>query len=73
MDRAESPGAPGGPLYMEVATSFYANEKRPRLRNYIYGLGGRDTTPEDLETVFTENLEEKAPAAEVVSYLGLRE
>ena len=38
-----------GALYDEVRSALYSLKKRPRLSNYIAGLGGRDITEKDLE------------------------
>jgi pyruvate ferredoxin oxidoreductase alpha subunit len=47
MDRAISYGAAAGPLAMEVRSSLYAEEGRPRVVNFIAGIAGRDVPPED--------------------------
>jgi len=52
MDRADSFGAPGGPLYMEVLTSLYQEGQRAKAVNFIYGLGGRDVFPQNIEDVY---------------------
>ncbi len=49
MDRSFSYGSPGGQLYMDVAATFMKRGLNPHLVNVIYGLGGRDFTPEDAE------------------------
>jgi len=74
MDRADGVNAFGGPVFLEVKAALYDNEKRPGIYSYIYGLGGRDTKPRDIEKVFND-LMEKAPAGKLVrlNYLGVRE
>jgi len=74
MDRADGVNAFGGPVFLEVKASLYDNEKRPGIYSYIYGLGGRDTKPKDIENVFND-LIEKAPAGKLerLNYLGVRE
>jgi pyruvate ferredoxin oxidoreductase alpha subunit len=47
MDRAISYGGPGGPLASEIRSALYAQEKRPRVVNFIAGIAGRDVAPED--------------------------
>ncbi len=66
LDRAMSFGS-YGPLFMEMAGVLY--DMPINLYNYIYGLGGREIYPEDIEKVYkdmkTKNTEKK-------SYIGLR-
>jgi pyruvate ferredoxin oxidoreductase alpha subunit len=52
MDRSESFGAEGGPVFLEVRSALYDLEKRPVIINYIYGLGGADVTLELIRQVF---------------------
>jgi pyruvate ferredoxin oxidoreductase alpha subunit len=47
LDRADSFGAFGGPLFHEVRSALYDAPQRPRVVNFIYGLGGRDLTLEE--------------------------
>jgi pyruvate ferredoxin oxidoreductase alpha subunit len=42
IDRMMSPGAPGGPLGLELRSLFYDRTKRPRIVDCIAGLGGRE-------------------------------
>ena len=56
MDKACSFGAPFGPLGEDVSTVLYKSGMEKKMVNYIYGLGGRDVTPTDLEGVFKEIL-----------------
>jgi pyruvate ferredoxin oxidoreductase alpha subunit len=66
-------GGWGGPLAREVAATLYGQTHRPRLVNYVYGLGGRDLTLSMVDRA----LEELAATAaterltEPVRYLGL--
>ncbi|QLH75297.1 MAG: pyruvate ferredoxin oxidoreductase [Methanomassiliicoccales archaeon] len=53
MDRAISMGSTG-PMFPEVCASLYNSKDRPRLCNYIYGLGGRDVRPQELAGVFDQ-------------------
>ncbi|NLE74990.1 MAG: pyruvate ferredoxin oxidoreductase [Actinobacteria bacterium] len=52
MDRADSFGGVGGPLYMELLSALYQYDIRAKTANFIYGLGGRDIFPQDVETGF---------------------
>ncbi len=49
IDRALTPGGVGGPLGTEVRAALYNAARRPRVVNFIAGLGGRDITVEDFE------------------------
>jgi pyruvate ferredoxin oxidoreductase alpha subunit len=74
MDRAISFGAPGGPIYSDVTATFYDAYEKPSIFDVAYGLGGRDTTPEEIEEVFKRALEvaETHDVGETISYLGVR-
>lgn len=54
LDRAESFGAEGGPVFLEVKSALYDAEKRPVVVNYIYGLGGADVRLELINQVFDD-------------------
>jgi len=76
LDRAASPGSFGA-LYLDIISSLYNQKERPIVVDYIYGLGGRDLSPQ-LVYKLVEDLEEGlkrgfAPEEEVVRYLGVRE
>jgi pyruvate ferredoxin oxidoreductase alpha subunit len=47
LDRADSFGAFGGPVFHETRSALFDLPQRPRTVNFIYGLGGRDLTLED--------------------------
>src|SRR5690606_23040813 len=54
MDRAETFSTAGGQLFVELRSAFYESEKRPLMKNYIFGLGGRDTTTREISRVFED-------------------
>jgi pyruvate ferredoxin oxidoreductase alpha subunit len=56
MDRADSYGG-FGPLFMEIASAVYPYRQGPVLFNKIYGLGGRDLMPLDVDQVIDETIE----------------
>ena len=74
LDRAESFGAEGGPLYLEVRSALYDLEKRIPLVNYIYGLGGSDVRLELIRKVIDDLGDVAAGTAgpEGLVYLGVR-
>ena len=53
VDRSYTFGAAGA-MFSEVKASVYSNPKRPVMKNYIAGLGGRDITPKILEKIFED-------------------
>lgn len=74
LDRAISFGAPGGPLYEEVKTALYEEGERPIVVNYIHGLGGRDTPPDLIRSIY-RNLDRARAmgrAERKVVYAGVR-
>ena len=75
MDKSMSFGGFGGAVFTEVRHALYDDEKHPFIVNYIYGLGGRDSSPRELRTIF-EELTHIAKTGQVesrVHYFGLRE
>lgn len=75
MDRADSLGGAGSPVFVETRAALYALEERPPVVNHVYGLGGREVGLADIKSVFSE-LEEIAGGRVVKTsqtYLGLRE
>ena len=74
MDRSDSMNAQEGPLCLEVKASLYDKSLNKILLNYIYGLGGREIRPEDIEYVYNELFDAiKGKAKARVSYLSVRE
>ncbi len=54
LDRAESFGAEGGPLYLEVRNALYDSTERVPVVDYIYGLGGSDVRLDLIRRVFSD-------------------
>jgi pyruvate ferredoxin oxidoreductase alpha subunit len=75
MDRSDSFGALGGPLFMELCAAFKIHDVPAKTVDYIFGLGGRDTTPDQIESVFSDlaNIAETGEIKQQVTYLGVRE
>lgn len=42
VDRILSPGAAGGPVASEIRSLFYDRDVRPKILNFVAGLGGRE-------------------------------
>ena len=75
LDRACSIGAPYGPLCSDTIATLYREGIKLGVFNVIYGLGGRDMTPFDIETVFNETLEvaKTGVVKEPLKFVGVRE
>ena len=54
LDRTKESGAPGEPLYLDVKSAFYDSDVKPVIIGGRYGIGGKDTTPDQLLAVFEE-------------------
>jgi pyruvate ferredoxin oxidoreductase alpha subunit len=75
MDKSLSFGGNGGPVFHEIRHVLYDSANPPYIVNYIYGLGGRDTSPTELRSIYT-NLQGILQTQRVdasIQYLGLRE
>jgi pyruvate ferredoxin oxidoreductase alpha subunit len=75
LDKAASFGAPGGPLYEEVKTVFYDEDEKPLIKDFIYGLGGRDTSPDLIRSMYEDLLKalKKGKNTEKESFVGVRQ
>ncbi len=60
LDRTKEPGAEGEPLYLDVKSALYNDERKPLIVGGRYGLGSSDTTPAHIVAVF-KNLELPEP------------
>ena len=54
LDRTKEPGAVGEPLYLDVKAAFYNSDMNPVIVGGRYGLGGKDTTPDHVLSVYEE-------------------
>ena len=57
LDKADSLNACGGPLFTDITSAMYVNNANSKVINYIYGIGGRDTTSKDIEKVYNDLVE----------------
>ena len=73
-DRSDSYNSAGGPLFTEIRSALYDSSVRPMLINYIYGLGGRDISKEEIEGVYheLEAIVKTGKINNVYRYLGVR-
>ena len=74
LDKADSLNAAGGALFEDVTSAMYVNKKQVPMVNYVYGIGGRDTTEKQLESVYSDLSEivQSGNLGEPYRYLGLR-
>ena len=74
LDKADSLNAAGGALFEDVTSAMYVNKKQVPMVNYVYGIGGRDTTEKQLESVYTDLAEivKTGDLGNPYRFLGLR-
>ena len=74
LDKSDSLNAVGGALYEDVTSAMYVQKLSIPVINYIYGIGGRDTTVEDIESVYRDllNIKDSGNMDNPYRYLGLR-
>lgn len=74
LDKSDSLNAIGGALFEDVSSSMYVNNSHVPMCNYVYGIGGRDTTANDIESVYTDLIEiaKNGKIENPYRYLGLR-
>ncbi len=75
LDRCACPGAFGAPLFTEVRSALYDYEARPKIVNYVYGLGGRDIQVEHFKEVAGKlvKIADTGKVEEIYGYINLRE
>jgi pyruvate ferredoxin oxidoreductase alpha subunit len=77
MDRSVSFGAMdnAGPLFLELAAALALHGVRIPVADYVYGLGGRDIGPDEIEGIYDDLLHtaETGNIAQPVTFLGVRD
>jgi pyruvate ferredoxin oxidoreductase alpha subunit len=75
MDKSMTPGGLGGAVFSEVRNALYDVKDHPNIVSFIFGLGGRDTSPHDLRKIFDEltRIVKTGHVEKEVHYFGLRE
>lgn len=77
MDRSISFGAMNnaGPLFLELVAALALHGVQAPVADYVYGLGGRDILPSEIERVYRDALKmaETGQAERLVTYLSVRE
>jgi len=74
MDRALSIGGPLGPVASEIKSALYQGDHRPKIVEFVAGLGGRDVTVQDFGKMF-DTLQHTRETGQVPkpAFIGLRE
>ncbi|MBL7063546.1 MAG: pyruvate ferredoxin oxidoreductase [Anaerolineae bacterium] len=77
MDRSISFGAMNnaGPLFLELVAALALHGVQAPVADYVYGLGGRDILPSEIERVYRDALKmaETGQVERSVTYLSVRE
>ena len=72
LDKADSLNGQGGALYEDVVSGLYNEQLTIPTVNYVYGIGGRDTTVKDIQKVYQDLQEINGKVENPYRYLGLR-
>lgn len=75
MDRTESYNDSCGPIGAEVTTALYRAKNNAFAVNYVYGLGGRDVTVNDMVGIYNElqHIVDDGKLENPYRYMGVRE
>ena len=74
LDKADSLNGVGGALFEDVVSGMYVSNIHVPTVNYVYGIGGRDTTVNEIKQVYTDlaKIAETGDIGEPYRYIGLR-
>ena len=74
LDKADSLNGAGGALFTDITSGMQVNGVSVPTSSYVYGLGGRDTTTREIESVFNDLIEDskKNKIENLYRYVGLR-
>lgn len=74
LDKSDSLNAIGGALFEDVISSMYVAKQNVPVVNYVYGIGGRDTTEKEINSVYTDlaKIAKDGKVENPYRYLGLR-
>ncbi|UCC11209.1 MAG: pyruvate ferredoxin oxidoreductase [candidate division WOR-3 bacterium] len=74
LDRSDTMSTLGGHLYNDARSILYDSDMRPHLKNYVYGLGGRDISIEDIESIYKElfAIQKTGKVDKDIVYFGVR-
>ena len=74
LDKADSLNGAGGALFEDVTSAMFVNKVQVPTVNYVYGIGGRDTTSNDIESVYNDlaDIANQGGTNDFYRYLGVR-
>ena len=74
LDKADSLNGAGGALFEDITSAMFVNKVQVPVVDYVYGIGGRDTTAKDIESVYTDlqEIAKSGEAKDFYRYLGVR-
>lgn len=75
LDKSEGFSANGGPLFAETASVCINLDRRPKMVDIVYGLGGRDFTVDQAKRVFArlEKIVATGETGPIYSHMGQRD
>ena len=75
LDKSEGFSANGGPLFAETASACINLDRRPKMVDIVYGLGGRDFTVDQAKRVFArlEKIVATGEVGPIYSHMGQRD
>ena len=73
MDKSASFGGFGGPVFNEIRSALYGVADAPKIHDWLYGLGGRDTDLVQIEGLIDQLVAiAGGQAADTVNMMGVR-
>lgn len=74
LDKADSLNGQGGALYEDTVSAMYNEKLSIPTVNYVYGIGGRDTTSKDIHEVYSylQDVVKTGKIDNPYRYVGLR-
>ena len=74
LDKSDSLNGCGGALFEDVVSGLFTEKVNVPTVSYVYGIGGRDTTAEDIESVYNDlaKIDTSNKIDNPYRYLGVR-
>ena len=74
MDRSDTMSTLGGHLYNDARSILYKSDNQPLMKNFVYGLGGRDISIEEIEAIYEQlfDIQKSGEVDKDVVYFGVR-
>ena len=74
LDKADSLNGAGGALFEDITSAMFVNKVQVPVVDYVYGIGGRDTTAKDIESIYNDlqEITKSGEATDFYRYLGVR-